>query len=236
MNNNINDKLIVALDVPNMIEAFQLVERLGNDVTFYKVGLELASTPDYFVIINRLKNMGKKVFADMKLFDIPETVSRSISNLCQAGVDFVTVHGNDTIIKAAMDGKTNKHTKILAVTVLTSLDNTDIASLGFGNIDTTQLVLSRARKALNLKCDGIVCSGLELPRIRNEFHENLIVVVPGIRPVANTEDDQKRIVTVEQAFLNGADHIVVGRPIRDAVSPRDAAKSILQTIEQTLSA
>jgi orotidine-5'-phosphate decarboxylase len=216
------ERLIMALDVPGVAEARALVETLGDSVVFYKVGLELCMAGDYFGLIEWLKGRGKKVFADLKFFDVPETVARAVRALSRHGADFATVHGNDAIMEAAAGAKGDL--KILAVTVLTSLDRGDLQDLGF-DCDVQRLVLSRARRALASGCDGVISSGLEVPLLRQEVGDRLLVISPGIRPVENRpDDDQKRVVTVEQAFRNGADYIVVGRPIRDAEDPRAAAQ------------
>jgi len=223
------DRLIMALDLPSVAEAKNLVETLGDSVSFYKIGLELFMAGDYFELIEWLRKRGKKIFADLKFFDVPETVARAVRALSAHGVDFATVHGNDAIMEAAAKAKGNL--KILAVTVLTSLDQGDLEDLGF-ECDVQRLVLSRARRALDLGCDGVISSGLEVPALRQEVDQKLLVISPGIRPVENRPtDDQKRVVTVEQAFLNGADYIVVGRPIRDAENPREAAEKVQTQIE-----
>ena len=222
------DRLIFALDVPDADAARKLVAELGDAVTFYKVGLELMAAGGYFELVDWLLARNKKVFADLKLFDVPATVGRSTSLLATRGVTFLTVHGNQGIMEAAAEAK--GQLKILAVTVLTSLDRGDLDDLGFA-CDVEALVLSRARRAFEAGCDGVVASGLELPAIRRAVDGRLLVVTPGIRPVENRPaDDQKRVVTVEQAFGDGADYIVVGRPIRDAPEPRAAAEAIQHTI------
>lgn len=222
------ERLIMALDVPSIPEAQRLVEELGNSVFFYKVGLELFMSGDYFGFIEWLKGQGKKVFVDLKFFDVPETVARAVKALSNKGVEFATVHGNDAIMQAAAREKGSL--KILAVTVLTSLDRGDLDDLGFA-CDVQQLVLSRAKRALALGCDGVISSGLEAPLLRQEVDQKLLIISPGIRPVENRPvDDQKRIVTVDQAFRNGADYIVVGRPIRDAEHRRLAAETVQQQI------
>lgn len=228
------ERLIMALDVPGVDEAKALVRQLGDSVGFYKIGLELFMAGDYFGLIEWLKQQGKKVFADLKFFDVPETVARAVRALSRHGVDFATVHGNDAIMEAA--AKAKGEVRILAVTVLTSLDQGDLRDLGFA-CDVQQLVLSRARRALALGCDGVISSGLEIPLLRQEVDDRLLVVSPGIRPVENRPaDDQKRVVTVEQAFLNGADYIVVGRPIRDAADPRAAAEKVQSQIATAFAA
>jgi orotidine-5'-phosphate decarboxylase len=223
-----DERLIVALDVPSAAEARALVERIGDAAGFYKVGLELCMSPGYFELVDWLVGRGHKVFADVKLFDIPETVARAVANLRGRGITFATVHGNQALMQAAAREKGDL--KILAVTVLTSLDRGDLDDLGF-SCDVERLVLSRARRALEAGCDGVISSGLEAPRLKSEFRDRLLVVTPGIRPVDNKpSDDQKRTVDVAQAFANGADYIVVGRPIRQAADPRAAAQSIQKTI------
>ncbi len=222
------ERLIMALDVPGIPEAKALVEELGDSVCFYKVGLELFMSGDYFGLIEWLKARGKKVFADLKFFDVPETVARAVRSLSTTNVDFATVHGNDAIMQAAAREKGNL--KILAVTVLTSLDRGDLDDLGFA-CDVEKLVVSRARRALSLGCDGVISSGLEVPMLRSEVDDKLLVISPGIRPVENRPaDDQKRVVTVEQAFRNGADYIVVGRPIRDAANRKQEAERVQSQI------
>lgn len=219
-----HERLIMALDVPSLEEARQVVEQLGDAVHFYKVGMELFMVGDYFGFVDWLKAQGKRVFVDLKFFDVPATVGRAVRALSTRGVDFATVHGNDAIMEAAAANKGDL--KILAVTVLTSLDRGDLDDLGF-ECDIQALVLSRARRALALGCDGVISSGLEVPALRSEVDHQLLVVSPGIRPVDNrASDDQKRVVTPEDAFRNGADYIVVGRPIRDAADPRAMAQQI----------
>jgi orotidine-5'-phosphate decarboxylase len=227
------DRLIFAMDVPETSQAKALAEELGDAVTFYKLGLELMMAGGYFELIDWLAENGKKVFADLKFFDVPATVGRAVSRLASRGVTFTTVHGNQGIMEAAADAKGDL--KILAVTALTSLDRGDLDDLGF-KCDVGELVLSRARRALEAGCDGVVASGLELGALRRALGKRLLVVTPGIRPVENRpEDDQKRVVTVEQAFTDGADYIVVGRPIRNATDPRAAAEAIQKSIAEIFS-
>lgn len=222
------DRLIVALDFSTVEAARALVEALGDTVRFYKIGLELFMSKGYFDFLNWLVANGKKVFVDLKFFDVPETVRSAVRALADSGASLATIHGNQSIMEAAVKDK--GALKILAVTALTSLDRGDLDDLGF-NCDVERLVLSRARRALEAGVDGIVSSGLEVPAIRAELGDRLLVVTPGIRPVDNqSSDDQKRTVDVVQAFKNGADYIVVGRPIRQAVDPRQAASDIQKTI------
>ncbi len=218
------ERLIVALDVPSAADARALVERLGDAVCFYKIGLEVFMTGDGFVLLDWLTARGAKVFVDLKFFDVPQTVASACRQLARTGATFATVHGNDAILAAACAAKGGL--KILAVTALTSLDRGDLDALGFAT-DVGALVLSRARRALAIGCDGVVSSGLEVATLRAELGDKLVVVVPGIRPVENKPvDDQKRTVDVEDAFLAGADYIVVGRPIKDAPDPHAAALDI----------
>lgn len=222
------DRLIMALDVADAAAARALVEQLEDSVTFYKIGLELFMTPGYFDLLDWLVVHNKKVFVDLKFFDVPETVRSAIRALSGSGATLATIHGNQSIMEAAVKDK--GELKVLAVTALTSLDRGDLDDLGF-QCNVEELVLSRARRALETGIDGIVSSGLEAPMIRRELGERLLVVTPGIRPVENKPaDDQKRTVDVAQAFRNGADYIVVGRPIRQAADPLAAARAIQQTI------
>ena len=226
------DRLIFALDVPEADQAKQLVNELGASVSFYKIGMELMMTGDYFDLLDWLVEKDKNVFVDLKLFDVPATVSKAVKRLSKRGAYFTTVHGNQSMMEAAAAEKGDL--KVLAVTALTSLDQGDLNDMGF-TCDVQELVISRAKRALSSGCDGIVASGLELEHIRNEVDQKLVIVTPGIRPVLNRPtDDQKRVVTVEQAFQWGADHIVVGRPIKNATNPREAAELIQETIASSV--
>ena len=217
------------MDVPDCDQARALADTLGDAVTFYKLGLELMMSGGYFELLEWMLARDRKVFADLKFFDIPATVGSAVRQLKDRGASFVTVHGNQSIMEAAAENKGDE-LKVLAVTVLTSLDRGDLDDLGF-DCDVEALVISRARRAFEAGCDGVISSGLEAPMLREHVDNKLLVVTPGIRPVDNKpSEDQKRVVTVEKAFSNGADYIVVGRPIRDAESPRAAAESIQQTI------
>lgn len=229
------ERLIAALDFAEAEEAKALVRLLGDSVSFYKVGLELFMSGGIFELIDWLAGRGNKIFADLKFFDIPETVSAAVRRLRNRGVTFATVHGNQAMLEAA--GKAKGEVGILAVTVLTSLDQGDLDDLGF-QCDVETLVLSRARRALEAGCDGVISSGMEAPALKRELGDRLLVVTPGIRPVQNrpSGDDQKRTVDVAQAFANGADYIVVGRPIRHAADPRAAAQAIQASIAGVFSA
>lgn len=216
------ERLIVALDVPTAAQAKSLVESLGDSATFYKIGLELFMSGEYFELLDYLNQQEKKIFVDLKFFDVPATVGRAVAQLNGKGVTFATIHGNDSIMRAAAENKGD--VKILAVTVLTSLDRGDLDDLGF-DCDVSNLVLSRAKRAVEIGCDGVVASGQEAAAMREKLGDSFMVITPGIRPVDN-DDDQKRVVTAAQAFENGADYIVVGRPIRDAANPKQAAEAL----------
>jgi orotidine-5'-phosphate decarboxylase len=226
------ERLIFALDVPTSEAARALIERLGPAVQFYKLGLELLMSGQYFQLLEWLAARDKRIFVDLKFFDIPATVGAAVRQLSHRGVTFTTVHGNQAIMEAAAAAKGD--VKVLAVTVLTSLDRGDLDDLGF-QCDVGQLVLSRARRALEAGCDGVVASALEAPQLRAALPGRLLVVTPGVRPVDNRPvDDQKRVVSVPQAFAAGADYIVVGRPIRDAADPTAAAEAIQAQIAAAL--
>ncbi len=220
------ERLIVALDCATSQQARALVEHLGDAVSFYKVGLELFMDGEYFAFIDWLRDRGKSVFVDLKFFDVPATVGGAVKRLNGRGIRFATVHGNDAMMRAAAEAK--EDFQVLAVTVLTSLDRGDLDDLGF-DCDVEQLVVSRARRAVEHGCDGVIASGREARALREALGDGFLVVTPGIRPVDN-DDDQKRTVNVRQAFDNGADYIVVGRPIRDAADPYEAARRIQSQI------
>jgi orotidine-5'-phosphate decarboxylase len=227
------ERLIVALDVADASAARALVVRLGDTAVFYKIGLELLMAPGFFDLLNWLGAEQKKVFVDLKFFDIPETVARAVKNLAERGADFCTVHGNQAIMEAAAKARSGK-LRVLAVTALTSLDRGDLDDMGF-QCDVSALVLSRARRALEAGCDGVVSSGLEVARLKQEIGGKLVCVTPGIRPVDNrAESDQKRVMTPAAAIKAGADYIVVGRPIRDAQDPRAAAQAIQDEIARAV--
>jgi orotidine-5'-phosphate decarboxylase len=227
------DRLIFALDVETSDRAKQIVDRLDESIVFYKLGLELFLGGEYFETIDWLLARNKKIFVDLKFFDVPQTVGSAVRQLTNRGISFVTVHGNDAILQAAVQEK--QDLKILAVTVLTSLDRGDLNDLGF-DCDPDALVLSRAKRALAIGCDGVISSGREAKALRASLDANFLVVTPGIRPIDNIDnsqapsDDQKRTVDVQTAFMNGADYIVVGRPIKFAADPYAAACEIQNTI------
>ncbi len=221
------ERLIAALDVPTAADARALVEKLGGAVSFYKIGLELATSGEYFTLLDWLVKRGHRVFCDLKLHDIPETVRRAVANLRGRGVTFLTVHADRGVLGAAAQEK--GEIAILAVTVLTSTSQADLAEQGY-TATMDDLVLRRAGLAADLGCDGVITSGLEVSKIKSRFASRLIAVTPGIRPAGSDAADQKRVVDVAQAFRNGADYIVVGRPIRDAKDPAAAAEGIQATI------
>jgi orotidine-5'-phosphate decarboxylase len=219
------ERLIVPLDVPDADRAMALVAELGDAVHFYKIGLELAMTPRYFELLGWLLDENKRVFADLKLYDIPATVAAAVRQIRDTGAAFLTVHGERAVTEAAAAEK-GAHLKILAVTVLTSVDQHDLREVGI-ETELATLAEARARLALRAGCDGIITSGLEAARLRETLGPRALIVTPGIRPAGESgKDDQRRVVTPRQAFENGADYIVVGRPIRSAPRPREAAEAI----------
>jgi len=225
----LKDRLIFALDVPEVQQAKDLVTQLNDSVTFYKIGMEMLMTGQYFQLMDWLIAKDKKVFVDLKFFDVPETVGRTIHRLSEYGATFATIHGNQALMEKAAENKGNL--KVLAVTALTSLDRGDLDDLGF-KCDVQDLVISRAKRAFEAGCDGVVSSGLEVPFLREFIDNKLIAVTPGIRPVDNTaDDDQKRVIDVATAFKSGSDYIVVGRPIKNAADPYKAASDIQATIK-----
>ncbi|ABK17415.1 orotidine-5'-phosphate decarboxylase [Syntrophobacter fumaroxidans] len=228
----IDKRIIFALDVESPKTAREWVRRLEGDIGFYKVGLQLFLAGG-FGIIDWIVKRGMEVMVDLKFFDVPQTVASAVSQLRDRGISLTTVHGNDAILEAAVTA--GYDVKILAVTVLTSLDEGDLRDLGF-QCSPEELVLSRARRALRIGCAGVVSSGLEASRLRHELGDRFLVVVPGVRPVANRADDQKRVVDVRAAFLNGADYIVVGRPIRQAANPHELVAGMKVSIKEALEA
>jgi len=225
----VRERLIFALDVPDFASARQLVERLDDAVHFYKIGLELATTVDYFRLLDWLLERDKRVFADLKLYDIPATVAAAVRQMSRSGASFLTVHGDRAIMQAAAEHK-GENLKVLAVTVLTSINRDDLQAMGI-TLDVEALTLMRARQAVASGCDGIIASGLEAGRLRTELGPGPLIVTPGIRPRgAARNDDQKRVVTAEDSFRAGADYIVVGRPIRAAEDPYRAASEFQREI------
>ena len=221
------ERLIAALDVPTAAQARQLVETLGKSVSFYKIGLELSTSGEYYALLDWLVKRGNRVFCDLKLHDIPETVRRAVANLRGRGVGFLTVHADRGVMEAAVREKGD--IGILAVTVLTSTSQEDLAEQGYpGKLD--ELVFRRARAAAEIGCAGVICSGQEVAGIKAKVGGHLLAVTPGIRPAGGDVGDQKRVMDVATAFRSGADYIVVGRPIRDAKDPAAAAEAMQATI------
>ncbi len=225
-----SDRLIVALDVPDISAAKKIVEDTGDSVNFYKIGLELMMSGEYFTLVKWLKNQGKKVFADLKLYDISETVGRAVANLAQYEIDLLTIH---TASRAIMEQAAQNKGKmqVIGVTVLTNLDQKDLNEMGFDpNISLENLVLKKTELALNSGLNGIVASALEAQNLRQKFGKDFLIVSPGIRLEAIANDDQKRVADVKTALTNGSSHLVVGRPITREANPKAAAQKFQQLI------
>ena len=223
-----DDRLIFALDVPNALEGLHLAERLGDAVSFYKIGLGML-TGGGLALANELKSeFGKKIFLDMKLFDIGNTIEAAVRGLSQFDLDFLTVHGDPHVVRAAQEGKGGSDMKILAVTILTSLDRDDLDASLIKPGKIQDLVLERAARALDAGADGVIASPQEAKLIRAlPEAEGKLIVTPGVRPAGADLGDQKRIATPAKAIADGVDHIVVGRPIRNAQDPKAAAEAIV---------
>lgn len=228
MGANMDDRLIVALDVPNALVGLNLVEKLGDSVGFYKIGLGML-TGGGLALANELKQeQGKRIFLDMKLFDIGATVEAAVRGLAQFDLDFLTVHGDPHVVRAAKEGAAGSGLKILGVTILTSLDRADLDQAMIKPGDLSEIVTTRAARAFEAGADGIIASPREAALIRAlPEAEGRLIVTPGVRPAGSDMGDQKRVETPATAIANGADHIVVGRPIWQATDPRRAAEDIL---------
>ena len=226
-----NDRLIVAMDMPNAIDGLKMAEQLGDTVSFYKIGLGML-TGGGLALANELKaEFGKRIFLDMKLFDISATVENAVRGLAQFDLDFLTVHGDPHVVRAAKEGSAGKELKILAVTILTSLDRTDLDGALIKPGSITNLVVERAVKAFDAGADGVIASPHEATLIRAlPESKGKLIVTPGVRPAGAALGDQKRVATPAEAIANGADHVVVGRPIWKAPSPRAAALAILEEL------
>jgi orotidine-5'-phosphate decarboxylase len=225
------DSLIVALDMPSVSEARQLIAKLDDSVSFYKVGLELMFAGG-LELASELKRHGKRVFLDMKLLDIGTTVERAVSNIKELGLDFLTVHGHDTkTLHAAVNGRRDSDLKLLAVTVLTSLTAEDLRQQGTDQ-SPADLVVRRARLAHDAGFDGVIASGQEAARVREATSPRFLIVTPGIRLTGSAMDDQERVMTPAHAIAAGANHIVVGRPITQADDPRAAAETFQHHIRE----
>ena len=223
-----DDRLIVALDVPNVVQGLELASRLGDAVSFYKIGLGML-TGGGFALANELKQeQGKRVFLDMKLFDIGATIEAAVRGISQYDLDFLTVHGDPQVVRAACEGKGGTALKILAVTVLTSLDRADLDANLIKPGDIHEITLERAARALEAGADGVIASPQEAAMIRAlPQAKGRLIVTPGVRPAGAAVGDQKRIATPAQAIADGANHIVVGRPIWQAADPAAAARAIV---------
>lgn len=226
-----DDRLIVALDVPNALQGLALAERLGDAVSFYKIGLGML-TGGGLALANELKQEhGKRIFLDMKLFDIGATVEAAVRGLAQFDIDFLTVHGDPHVVRAAKEGAAGSPLKILAVTILTSLDRADLDDALITAGDIPDLVQQRAARALAAGADGVIASPQEAALIRAlQEADGRLIVTPGVRPAGAALGDQKRVATPASAIRDGADHIVVGRPIWTADDPRTAAQAILSEL------
>ncbi len=223
-----DDRLIVALDVPNVVQGLDLAAKLGDAVSFYKIGLGML-TGGGFALANELKHeQGKRVFLDMKLFDIGATIEAAVRGIAQYDLDFLTVHGDPQVVRAAAEGKSGKELKILAVTVLTSLDRADLDANLIKPGDIHEITLERAARALDAGADGVIASPQEAAMIRAlPQAAGKLIVTPGVRPAGAAQGDQKRIATPAQAISDGANHIVVGRPVWQATDPAAAARAIV---------
>lgn len=224
------ERIILPLDLPDPEEAKKMVKNLHGIVDFFKVGMLLQFTGGGEIINWLIKN-GKKVFLDMKYYDIPETVASVVRQVAETGVHFLTIHGNRRIIEHAVKARGKSSLKLLAVTVLTSMDADDLQDLGL-NCSLNEMVIYRAQKAVEYGCNGLIASGRELAFLRASMGDDLLLVTPGIRPAGSGHDEHKRAVTPAEAIQAGADYLVVGRPILQAPDPSKAALCIIEEIEQ----
>lgn len=230
----LRDRLIFALDVAGHDDALEWIERLGDSVSFYKIGLELLASGDYFRVLDALAARGKRIFVDLKLHDVPATVAGAVRGLSRWPVDFCTVHSYPAMQAAAVEVKGDL--RLLAVTVLTSMDDSDLQQQGV-QVSAEQAVLARARASRAAGCDGVIASAREAAAIRAATAADFLIVCPGIRAAADAgRDDQKRTTGIREAFASGADHVVVGRPIRHAADPRAAALAMCREIGEALEA
>ena len=223
-----DDRLIVALDVPHAVAGLELAKKLGDQVGFYKIGLGMLTGGGLALANELVQEHGKRIFLDMKLFDISATVEAAVRGLAQFDLDFLTVHGDPHVVRAAMEGTAGSKMKILAVTILTSLDRSDLDAAMIQPGDIPDLVAIRAARALEAGADGVIASPQEAALIRAlPQASGKLIVTPGVRPAGTASGDQKRIATPAQAIADGADHIVVGRPIWQANDPLAAAREVL---------
>ena len=226
------DRVIVALDVPGVAAAEAMIARLGDSVNFYKIGYQLAYAGG-LPLVRQLAASGKKVFLDLKLHDIGNTVARGVESLAALGATFLTVHAYPQTMKAAVEGRAGSDLKILAVTVLTSYDDRDLHAAGY-RLGVSDLVEARAQQAQGLGVDGLVCSAEEAVRLRGIIGHQMRLVTPGIRPAGSAVGDQKRLMTPGRAIAAGADYLVIGRPVIEASDPRAATDAIVAEIAQAL--
>jgi orotidine-5'-phosphate decarboxylase len=226
-------KLVVALDFPTVDLALNLVDKLGSAVDFYKIGLELLMTGDYFSLLSALEKRQKKIFADLKLYDIPQTIGKAVANLTNYNIDLLTIHTASTeIMLSASQHK--KHIKIIGVTVLTSLDKQNLLEMGFDSqLSVENLVCQKTKLALACGLDGVVASALEALTLRKNFGNNFAIITPGIRLANNENADQKRVATVDFAVKNGSSHLVIGRPITASLNPIAVVENIHKIIYET---
>jgi orotidine-5'-phosphate decarboxylase len=226
------DRMIVALDLPGVDAAEAMIARLGDSVTFYKIGYQLAYAGG-LPLVRQLADRGKKVFVDLKLHDIGNTVARGVESVAQLGATFLTVHAYPQTMKAAVEARAGSDLKILAVTVLTSYDDGDLHAAGY-RLNVADLVEARAQQAQALGVEGLVCSPEEAASLRKLVGHRMNLVTPGIRPAGSASGDQKRIMTPGRAIAAGADYLVVGRPVTEAADPKAAANAIVAEITQAL--
>jgi orotidine-5'-phosphate decarboxylase len=226
------ERLIVALDLPDPRTAHALIEKLGDAVMFYKIGYQLAYAGG-LPLISELAKAGKRVFADLKLHDIGNTVTRGVESIAKSGATFLTVHAYPQTMKAALEGRAGSSLKILGVTVLTSYDDDDLHAAGY-RFGVSELVAARASQAHALGIDGLVCSAEEVGDVRELVGMQMALVTPGIRPSGAEVGDQKRVMTPEKAIAAGADYLVVGRPVTKAKDPKNVAESIVASIEEAI--
>jgi orotidine-5'-phosphate decarboxylase len=222
------DRLILALDLPSVAEAEAMIGRLGTSVSFYKIGYQLGFAGG-LALTKKLSDAGKQVFVDMKLHDIGNTIAKGVESIARLGASFLTVHAYPQTMHAAVDARANTNLRILAVTVLTSYDDADLAAAGY-DFTVSELVAERAAQARDIGVDGLVCSAAEAADLRSIVGSRMVLVTPGIRPAAAERDDQKRIMTPSAAIAAGADYLVVGRPILEARDPKAAAEAIIAEI------
>jgi orotidine-5'-phosphate decarboxylase len=226
------ERLIVALDMPDVVQAQKLVDEIGDGVSFYKVGMELAYGGG-LEFVTRLADSGKKVFLDLKLHDIPHTVERAVAQVARLGATFLTIHAYPQTMRAAVAGRAGSNLKLLGVSVLTSCDDADLKDAGYA-YGVSALVARRGAQARAADVDGLVASAAETAMLRARLGDDLLLVIPGIRPAGAENADQKRVATPAQAIRDGADYLVVGRPVTQAPDPRAAAQSIAAEIADAL--